>query len=166
MKNGWVHYTLENVPRGNLIGCCGIASAGNWRWHVTKKNGQVVRRGGDPPDLSSTKALRHPIRMVHFRWTRSLCTSGTIRHPLSTFNWVSKSKIFRRSYSRMSAQLYHCGIDAEPLHRYQPGGYHPLGLGDFLKDGRYQVLHKLGWGGYSTTWAAKDHKYPDPCGTD
>ncbi|KAK4129914.1 kinase-like protein [Trichocladium antarcticum] len=58
----------------------------------------------------------------------------------------------------MSAPLYHCGIDAEPLHRYQPGGYHPLGLGDFLKAGRYQVLHKLGWGGYSTTWAAKDHK--------
>lgn len=59
----------------------------------------------------------------------------------------------------MPAQTYKCDIDAEPLHRYQPGGYHPLGLGDVLKDGRYKILHKLGWGSYSTTWAAKDQRY-------
>ncbi|KAF4996624.1 hypothetical protein FGRMN_4370 [Fusarium graminum] len=37
-------------------------------------------------------------------------------------------------------------------------GYHPLALGDILKNGRYKILHKLGWGSYSTTWAAKDQK--------
>ncbi|KAG6081587.1 hypothetical protein E4U15_002823 [Claviceps sp. LM218 group G6] len=58
----------------------------------------------------------------------------------------------------MPAQTYQCDADAEPLHRYRPGGYHPLALGDALKDGRYKVLHKLGWGGYATTWAAKDRK--------
>ena len=62
----------------------------------------------------------------------------------------------------MAGQIYRCDIDAEPLHRYQPGGYHPLQLGDNLKDGRYKVLHKLGWGGYSTTWAAKDCEYVYP----
>jgi hypothetical protein len=42
----------------------------------------------------------------------------------------------------------YCGIDgAEPLHRYKPGGYHPIHLGDSLKSGRYQILHKLGWEG-------------------
>ncbi|KAF5989670.1 CMGC/SRPK protein kinase [Fusarium bulbicola] len=54
---------------------------------------------------------------------------------------------------------YRCGIDAEPLHRYRPGGYHPVALGDSLNDKRYKVLHKLGWGSYSTTWAAKDQLY-------
>jgi len=49
-----------------------------------------------------------------------------------------------------------CSIDAEPLHRYHKGGYHPVHLGDYLSDGRYKVLHKLGWGGYSTVWAARD----------
>ncbi|KAH7554933.1 kinasehypothetical proteinlike protein [Bipolaris maydis] len=44
-----------------------------------------------------------------------------------------------------------CDIDAEPLHRYQWGGYHPVHLGDYLKNGRYKILHKLGWSGYSTT---------------
>ncbi|KAH6612603.1 serine protein kinase [Boeremia exigua] len=51
-----------------------------------------------------------------------------------------------------------CDVPAEPLHRYQTGGYHPVHLGDFLHDGRYKILHKLGWGGYSTVWAARDQK--------
>jgi serine/threonine-protein kinase SRPK3 len=68
--------------------------------------------------------------------------------------------------SQSPAQIYHCHVDAEPLYRYQPGGYHPLSLGDVLKDGRYKVVHKLGWGGYSTTWAAKDQEYILPLTID
>lgn len=58
--------------------------------------------------------------------------------------------------SEVDLFLYTCTIDAESLHRYIEGGYHPISLGDYLKDGRYKVLHKLGWGGYSTVWAARD----------
>ncbi|KAK9426952.1 kinase-like protein [Lipomyces doorenjongii] len=46
----------------------------------------------------------------------------------------------------------------EKLSRYQPGGYHPVCLGDTFKDGRYKIHHKLGWGGFSTVWLAKDRK--------
>ena len=35
----------------------------------------------------------------------------------------------------------------------------PTGRGDLLKDGRYKILHKLGWGGYSTVWAARDQRF-------
>lgn len=52
----------------------------------------------------------------------------------------------------------YCEIDAEPLRRYKPGGYHPIHLGDSLESGRYQILHKIGWGGYATVWLAKDHR--------
>ncbi|TID13092.1 putative CMGC SRPK protein kinase [Venturia nashicola] len=31
-----------------------------------------------------------------------------------------------------------CGVNAEPLHRYRRGGYHPIRLGELLKDGREQ----------------------------
>ncbi|KAI1055754.1 hypothetical protein LB506_009215 [Fusarium annulatum] len=58
----------------------------------------------------------------------------------------------------MLSQKYRCSVDAEPLRRYEAGGYHPLTLGDVLEGGRYKILHKLGWGSYSTTWAAKDQK--------
>ncbi|KAG5959016.1 hypothetical protein E4U56_005168 [Claviceps arundinis] len=57
-----------------------------------------------------------------------------------------------------SAQRYCGGIDAESLHLYKPGGYHPVALGDVMKDGRYKILHKLGWGSFATTWAAKDQR--------
>lgn len=58
----------------------------------------------------------------------------------------------------MSPFPYACDIDAEPLHRYTESGYHPTHFGDQLKGGRYRVLHKLGWGGYSTVWAARDQE--------
>ncbi|KAL2871721.1 uncharacterized protein BJX67DRAFT_167866 [Aspergillus lucknowensis] len=38
---------------------------------------------------------------------------------------------------------------------YRPGGYHPVSIGDCLSD-RYDVVHKLGFGSYSTTWLARD----------
>ncbi|EEP78338.1 predicted protein [Uncinocarpus reesii 1704] len=44
---------------------------------------------------------------------------------------------------------------AESLERYRPGGYHPIVIDDVLHD-RYQVVDKLGFGGYSTTWLAWD----------
>lgn len=46
--------------------------------------------------------------------------------------------------------------DQEKLSRYRPGGYHPVHLGDTFKDGRYKIVHKLGWGGFSTAWLARD----------
>lgn len=45
--------------------------------------------------------------------------------------------------------------DVESMERYRPGGYHLVSIGDKLQD-RYRVVHKLGHGGYSTTWLARD----------
>ena len=42
---------------------------------------------------------------------------------------------------------------------YRLGGFHPVCLGDTFQHGRYQIYHKLGWGGSSTVWLAKDNKY-------
>ncbi|OJD23657.1 CMGC/SRPK protein kinase [Blastomyces percursus] len=47
--------------------------------------------------------------------------------------------------------------DIERPERYHPGGYHPIVIGDCLSD-RYDVVHKLGFGTYSTTWLARDRK--------
>ena len=42
---------------------------------------------------------------------------------------------------------------------YRPGGFHPVALGDPLKGGRYKIYHKLGYGGFSTVWVARDYMY-------
>src|SRR5437773_2700880 len=46
--------------------------------------------------------------------------------------------------------------DTEDLERYERGGFHPVHLGDRYDGGRYQVVHKLGAGGFSTVWLAQD----------
>ncbi|KAJ3496429.1 hypothetical protein NLJ89_g10488 [Agrocybe chaxingu] len=43
----------------------------------------------------------------------------------------------------------------EPQARYQPGGYHPVRAGEIYNE-RYRILHKLGWGQYSTVWLVQD----------
>lgn len=46
--------------------------------------------------------------------------------------------------------------DIEELEAYTPGGFHPTDIGDQFCDGRYEVVHKLGYGGYSLIWLAQD----------
>ena len=43
----------------------------------------------------------------------------------------------------------------EKIWDYEPGGHHPVHLGDLLH-GRYKVLHKLGREGYSNVWLCSD----------
>jgi serine/threonine-protein kinase SRPK3 len=46
----------------------------------------------------------------------------------------------------------------ERLELYQPGGYHPLLIDDLLDHSRYRITDKLGFGGYSTIWLARDEQ--------
>ncbi|KAJ2915569.1 hypothetical protein MD484_g4845, partial [Candolleomyces efflorescens] len=46
--------------------------------------------------------------------------------------------------------------EVEDLEGYRCGGFHPISIGDTLGSGRYKVLHKLGFGGSSTVWLARD----------
>ena len=51
--------------------------------------------------------------------------------------------------------FYFAGPEVESPDRYRPGGYHPVHLGDIYHQ-RYKVIHKLGFGTYSTVWLARD----------
>ena len=48
----------------------------------------------------------------------------------------------------------------EEIIKYEPGGYHPVHLGDVLDD-RYRMVHKLGQGGFATVWLARDSNAKD-----
>lgn len=48
------------------------------------------------------------------------------------------------------------GVRCEDIGQYVPGGYCPIDIGVWLFS-RYEIIHKLGWGGGSTVWMARDH---------
>ncbi len=51
------------------------------------------------------------------------------------------------------------GADYEEVEDYVSGGLHPVHLGDrYDENGRYEIVHKLGAGGFATVWLAWDHK--------
>lgn len=47
--------------------------------------------------------------------------------------------------------------NVERLEDYKPTGFHPVVIGDTLAQGRYRIIHKLGFGGSSTIWLARNH---------
>ena len=49
-------------------------------------------------------------------------------------------------------------LNTENIEEYRPGGYHPISIGDVFDHGRFRVLHKLGCGGSSTVWLARDQR--------
>ncbi|KAL4802495.1 kinase-like domain-containing protein [Aspergillus unguis] len=57
---------------------------------------------------------------------------------------------------------YTCTVPAEPVAAYKAGGYAVMPLGKLLKRQKYKLVHKLGWGRYSTVWAAIETRGPNP----
>lgn len=53
--------------------------------------------------------------------------------------------------------LYELLERVERLQRHQPGGYHPIQIGDHFH-GRYRVIHKMGHGSYLTIWLLQDEQ--------
>ncbi|KAF8870261.1 kinase-like protein [Gymnopilus junonius] len=55
--------------------------------------------------------------------------------------------------------FHFCSMDStEEIPQYIPGGYHPIAIGDILGTNdscRYRIMHKLGYGSYSTVWLAQ-----------
>lgn len=62
-----------------------------------------------------------------------------------------------KSKSRFASLASHHA--REPIDSYRPGGYHPIHFGDFLCNGRYEVVRKLGFGESSTVWLARNTSY-------
>lgn len=58
--------------------------------------------------------------------------------------------------SQCSAPTYQWQDGVEDLDSYRLGGFHPVQLDDTFFEGRYRIVHKLGFGSYSTVWLARD----------
>lgn len=55
-----------------------------------------------------------------------------------------------------STPLYCRQEGVEDLEQYRTGGFHPVVLDSTYNENRYHIIHKLGYGTYSTVWLARD----------
>ncbi|KAI0838359.1 kinase-like domain-containing protein [Hypoxylon sp. FL0890] len=62
---------------------------------------------------------------------------------------------YRQPDNQHAADYGENGMWLEDFENYKTGGYHPVHIGDVL-DGRYEVAHKLGCGGYAMIWLCQD----------
>jgi serine/threonine-protein kinase SRPK3 len=78
-----------------------------------------------------------------------------LRKSFTTLSRGKECSVPREATDAGSTVEYMPLEDVEKIERYRPGGFHPIAIGDHLHD-RYLVVHKLGFGAYSTTWLARD----------
>ncbi|KAK2591041.1 hypothetical protein QQS21_011273 [Conoideocrella luteorostrata] len=87
--------------------------------------------------MQATRYLRIPFR----------------RRPYFGYHYTLASNLSERYET-----VYVPEVDLEDFEKYTIGGYHPIVIGDSFQNGRYKIVHKLGFGGYSTIWLTRDHK--------
>ena len=88
-------------------------------------------------------------RKLYFMIPTIIEASQNIYIPPSQIQWVTPKT------TQLRYQVPHLD-NVEHVEKCRSGGYHPIHLGDTFKEGRYRVLHKLGYGGFSTVWLALD----------
>ena len=83
------------------------------------------------------------------------CGRSALRHVTNIGHSCSQfSTMSLRSSTKPSIE-YRWINGVERLEMYEPGGYHPVMIYDLLHN-RYRIVDKLGYGGYSTIWLARD----------
>lgn len=101
--------------------------------------------------------MRHTFPSISSSLLSSFQRLSLLRHPLKRYPpFIARSSSTTPAPEKVNSCFKYRHIeDVEPLERYQRGGYHPILISDVLAD-RYHVIHKLGYGTYSTIWLARD----------
>lgn len=104
--------------------------------------------------LTCSQKSNHTSEFRFLCWDISQNTHLHPEWPASSLS-LHNPNMTERSIYRATNLLY----TQEKISRYRPGGYHPVCIDDNLKDSRYKICHKLGYGGFSTVWLARDKMY-------
>ncbi|KAI1653935.1 kinase-like protein [Daldinia decipiens] len=87
------------------------------------------------------------------------CTMETVS-PTATAYPAEKAASSIRLYATLSDEViqykpFHYMPNIENVQMYNKGGYYPVHIGDIL-NGRFEVVHKLGSGGFGIVWLCRD----------
>ncbi|KAI0002628.1 kinase domain-containing protein [Xylariaceae sp. FL0662B] len=94
---------------------------------------------------------------------RRLISRASLRRPLASGPCSPLTGVYSKYVAHILTRsthhraLYELIEGVERLDYYRPGGYHPIQIGDRFQD-RYRIVHKLGYGTFSTIWLARDEQ--------
>lgn len=77
--------------------------------------------------------------------------------PDNYFEFQDCNRSFHALINMVNENDYNIPFPVETIAEYGEGGLYPIDIGDKFQDERYEIVNKLGVGGYSTVWAARDH---------
>ncbi|RPB06885.1 kinase-like protein [Morchella conica CCBAS932] len=75
--------------------------------------------------------------------------------PTTTITTIDEQQVPRDTYIPL-------GEDVEDVEQYGEGGYYPVDIDDEIHNRRCRIIHKFGFGCYSTVWLARDQQ-EDAC---
>ncbi len=107
--------------------------------------------------MGSFDAQRIPATLrIHFTKSTLMRTSQFI--PTALISHFSSAVAVRAIRTRnLSTQFQPSHLDdIEHIEGYRTGGFYPVHIGATFAKERYRVVHKLGCGGFSTVWLARD----------
>lgn len=80
-------------------------------------------------------------------------------NPLRVHTYLLNAPALHRTFVMATPRYIPSRLEGiEDIEDYRPGGYHPISIGDIFDQGRFRILHKLGSGGSSTVWLARDQQ--------
>lgn len=156
---------------------CGVVSRGLPAPGGSGRGGAVLQAGGFGPERAVHTLPADPGQLgaaEPFSWQRprlACCRRALLGLPAAalpapppTFT-TQHSPAVLPSLWALAALQPRCPTTPAALQPCRPalaplpnsGGYHPVRVGEQFKDGRYTVLHKLGWGHFSTVWMVLDN---------
>ncbi|KAM3426429.1 hypothetical protein MY4824_009968 [Beauveria thailandica] len=108
----------------------------------------------DMKSLRGAFRSRPAQRFIHSSFNNRLYIHSSCTRRLSCYSSLPTDK---KGAARRCEYQYNWIEDVESLEKYVPGGYHPVMIGHVIKR-RYEIVGKLGYGGFSTVWLARDMK--------
>jgi hypothetical protein len=124
-----------------------VTRLGYWLGYPTVKHGEDAGRkrkrfgprGHPPPHPPQTPSQNSSQLNTSFRWKSILV------HLDCKMSEVGEDQYF---YTTLDS--------VEDVECYQPGGFHPVHLGDCFDNERFRIVYKLSSGGFATVWLACD----------